>query len=58
MDSTKSDKPSADDDKIKSYLFNLAEKLRIELKGRRIGKGETGKAGFVHFSIVSKFVHE
>jgi hypothetical protein len=32
MDSTKSDKTSADDDKVKSDLFNLAEKLRSELR--------------------------
>jgi hypothetical protein len=32
MDSTKSDKTSADDDKVKSDLFNLAEKLQIELQ--------------------------
>jgi hypothetical protein len=31
MDSRKSDKTSADDDKVKSDLFNLVEKLRIEL---------------------------
>jgi hypothetical protein len=31
MDSTKSDKTSADDDKVKSDLFTLVEKLRIEL---------------------------
>jgi hypothetical protein len=33
MDSTKSDKTSSDDDaKIKTDLFNLVEKLRIELQ--------------------------
>jgi hypothetical protein len=32
MDSTKSDKTSADDAKIKSDLFNLVENLRIELR--------------------------
>jgi hypothetical protein len=31
MDPTKSDGTSADDAKIKSDLFNLVEKLRIEL---------------------------
>jgi ATP-dependent protease HslVU (ClpYQ) peptidase subunit len=32
MDSTKSDDTSADDAKIKDDLFNLVEKLRIELQ--------------------------
>jgi hypothetical protein len=31
MDSTNSDKTSADDAKVKNDLFNLVEKLRIEL---------------------------
>jgi hypothetical protein len=31
MDSTKSSETSADDAKVKSDLFNLVEKLRIEL---------------------------
>jgi hypothetical protein len=31
MDSTKSNETSADDAKIKNDLFNLVEKLRIEL---------------------------
>jgi hypothetical protein len=31
MNSTKSDKTSADDAKVKNDLFNLVEKLRIEL---------------------------
>jgi hypothetical protein len=32
MDSTKFDETSADDDKIKSDLFNLVENLRIEMR--------------------------
>jgi hypothetical protein len=34
MDSTKSDETSTDDDKVKRDLFNLVEKLRMELQGK------------------------
>jgi predicted RNA binding protein with dsRBD fold (UPF0201 family) len=34
MDLTKSDETSADDAKVKSGLFNLVEKLQIELQNK------------------------
>jgi hypothetical protein len=73
MDSTKTDETLAGDAKIKSYLFELAEKLRIELqkkdeelqkkdqelqaKDEKLAKEEQEKQVCTFF-ILCEFVHE
>jgi hypothetical protein len=53
MDSTKSDGTSAEDAKIKSDLFNLVEKLQIELqqKNEELTKEKQEKQVFNIFSL-------
>jgi hypothetical protein len=65
MDSTQSDEASADDAKVKSDLFKLVEKLRIELqkkeeelqvKDKKLAKAKREKK--VCTFINRKFAHE